>query len=146
MAQETGELKARIKAEGESLKDNLEEIEHRVKDALDWKVWYKNNTAIALGGVAAGGLLLSLLVPKSRSRSLESRFRNVIMHDDIDGPEVAPNGAAHTPVRSSSSRFHEVVDNTMAAVFSVAADKFQDFMSKALPGFKEHYSEAQRNR
>ena len=64
---EHGRLKAHIEAEGESLKDNFEEIQDRVKDALNWRVWYRNNTALALGGVAAGGLLLSFLIPKSSS-------------------------------------------------------------------------------
>jgi len=146
MAQETGELRAHIKAEGESLKDNLEEIQDRVKDALDWRVWYKNNTAMALGGVAAGGLLLSLLLPKSSS-SFQPRYGVL---DDYDENEIEPNGKASLspslPRSGSSSKLHQVVDNTMAAVFSIAADKFQDFMSQALPGFREHYSEAQRTR
>jgi hypothetical protein len=34
----------------------------------------------------------------------------------------------------------------MAAVLGLAADKFQDFMSQALPGFREHYANAQRRR
>jgi hypothetical protein len=44
------------------------------------------------------------------------------------------------------SRFRQVADNTMSAIFGVAADKFQDFMTKALPGFREHYTDAQRRR
>jgi hypothetical protein len=144
MAQETGELKAHIKAEGESLKDNLEEIQTRVKDALDWKVWYRNNTAVALGGLAAGGLLISLLLPKSTA-SVQPHYGVL---DDFEDGAAEPNGRTYmSPPRSnSSSRVHQVVDNTVAAVLSVAADKFQDFMSQALPGFREHYNEAQRNR
>ena len=44
------------------------------------------------------------------------------------------------------SRLHQLADNTMSAVLGVATDKFQDFMSKALPGFAEHYANAQRKR
>ena len=136
MAQEHGKLKAHIEAEEDSLKDNFEEIENRVKDALDWRVWYKNNTALALGGAAAGGLLLSLLLP--RTSSVESRF--------IDMDEQSAYGEP-PPVRSDSpSRFHRVLDNTAAAVLGVATDKLQDFMSRAIPGFREHYSDAQRRR
>lgn len=49
MPQEPAEIRARIKAEGEQLKENFEEIQNRVKEALDWKIWYRNNTALALG-------------------------------------------------------------------------------------------------
>ena len=134
MAQEQGKLKAHIDAEGEGLRDNFEEIENRVKDALDWRVWYKNNTALALGGAAAGGILLSLLLP--RSSSVESRF--------VDMDEQSIYGEP-PPARSDSpSRFHQVLDNTAAAVLGVATDKLQDFMSRAIPGFREHYSNAHR--
>ena len=143
MSQEPAEIKAHIKAEGENLKENFEEIESRMKDALDWRVWYSKNTALALGSVAAGGLLLSLLVPKTRS--VESDF--VEFDDEMDGPEVEMDGRAQlrsTP--KSASRFRQVADNTMAAVLGVAADKFQDFMARALPGFREHYTDAQQRR
>ena len=141
MAQQPSEIKAHIQAEGESLRENLEEIQSRVKNALDWKVWYRSNTAIALGGAAAGGLLLSLMIKKSGA---PSGFRDV----DYDGNlRSEPNGATEVRPRSaSSSRMHQVLDNTMAAIFGVAHDTFQDFMSKALPGFKDHYSHAETRR
>ena len=134
--EQEGRLKARIEAEQESLKDNFEEIENKVKDALDWRIWYKNNTAIALGGAAAGGLLLSLLLP--RGSSVESEFL------EID-EEPAPNGRER--IRSDSpSRFGKVLDNTVSAVLGVATEKLQNYMSQALPGFSKHYSDAQRGR
>lgn len=140
MVQETGEMKAHIQAEGESLKEDLEEIQTRVKDALDWRVWYRNNTALAVGSVAAGGLLVSLLLP--RTRPIESKFTSM---DEVEGiePDSHENGKAKF---NTGSRFHEAVDNTMSAVLGVATDRFQDLMSRALPGFREHYSEAQRKR
>jgi len=141
MAQQPSEIKAHIQAEGESLRENLEEIQNRVKNALDWKVWYRSNTAIALGGAAAGGLLLSLMIKKSGP---PSGFRDL----DYDlNFRSEPNGATEMQPRSaSSSRFHQVLDNTMSAIFGVAHDTFQDFMSKALPGFKEHYSHSETRR
>jgi hypothetical protein len=142
MAQEPGEIKAHIKAEGESLKEDFEEIEDRVKRALDWKIWYRRNTAIALGGAAASGLLISLLIP--RSGETESRYYD--MDEEID-MRAKPNGHTTMPSRSQAgSRFHQVLDNTMSAIFGVANDTFQDFMSKAIPGFREHYSQAAQSR
>jgi hypothetical protein len=137
MAHEEERLKAHIEAAEESLKDNFEEIQDRVKSALDWRVWYKNNTAIALGSVAAGGLLISLMVP--RKRSVESKFSSM----DEAYPQSEPNGRPRTNSKSRG-RFNQVLDTTMAAVVGVASDQFRDFMSRALPGFKEHYDEAAR--
>jgi hypothetical protein len=137
---EHGRLKAHIEAEEESLKDNFEEIQDRVKDALNWRVWYRNNTALALGGIAAGGLLLSLLIPKSSS--IESKFVNA---GEIDDAETGPS--RRESLRSEiPSRMRQVLDNTANAVLGVATDKLRDFMSSAIPGFREHYSSAQRKR
>lgn len=137
---EHGRLKAHIEAEGESLKDNFEEIQDRVKDALNWRVWYRNNTALALGGVAAGGLLLSFLIPKSSS--VESKFVDMGETDDVEaGPSRREYMRSEVP-----SRLRQVLDNTANAVVGVATDKLRDFMSNAIPGFREHYSSAQRKR
>jgi len=137
---EHGRLKAHIEAEEESLKDNFEEIQDRVKDALNWRIWYRNNTALALGGIAAGGLLLSLLIPKSSS--IESKF---VETSEIDDSETGPSRREY--MRSEiPSRMRQVLDNTANAVLGVATDKLRDFMSNAIPGFREHYSSAQRKR
>ena len=137
---EHGRLKAHIEAEEESLKDNFEEIQDRVKDALNWRVWYRNNTALALGGIAAGGLVLSLLIPKSTS--IESKFVNAGESDDAEtGPSRREYMRSEIP-----SRMRQVLDNTANAVLGVATDKLRDFMSNAIPGFREHYSSAQRKR
>ena len=137
---EHGRLKAHIEAEEESLKDNFEEIQDRVKDALNWRIWYRNNTALALGGIAAGGLVLSLLIPKSSS--IESKFVNAGESDDAEtGPSRRESLRSEIP-----SRMRQVLDNTANAVLGVATDKLRDFMSSAIPGFREHYSSAQRKR
>ena len=143
--QEPAEIKAHIKAQGESLKENFEEIQNRVKDALDWKIWYRNNTALALGGAVAGGFLLSVLLRRG-GPSTESEF---IDSDDMEMDEEGSLGRAARgmqPESRSASRLRQVADNTMSAVLGLAADKFQDFMSTAVPGFREHYANAQRKR
>jgi hypothetical protein len=150
MAQEPAEIRAHIKAEGDSLKENFEEIQNRVKEALDWKIWYRNNTALALGGAAAGGLFLSLLIGRrnsSESQYSESRFVDMDEMDVDEEGSLAPSSSRRTQSEPKSvSRLHQLADNTMSAVLGLAADKFQDFMSKTLPGFREHYANAQRRR
>jgi len=143
MAQQPSEIKAHIKAEGDSLRENLEEIQSRVKTALDWKVWYRNNTAVAIGGVVAGGLLLSLLIPKGKSEDYDF----IDMDEEVDRGGAEPSGyAAVRPPSRAKAELHHVLDNTLSAIVGVANDTFQEFMSKALPGFREHYSQAQSKR
>jgi hypothetical protein len=37
-------------------------------------------------------------------------------------------------------------DTTLAAATSLAAEKLQDVLSQALPGFRQHYNDAKRRR
>jgi hypothetical protein len=149
MPQEPAEIRAQIKAEGEHLKENFEEIQNRLKEALDWKIWYRNNTALALGGAAAGGLLLSMLLRKGKPSEPEfSEYFAAMDETDADNiGSMASSGTRRMQSEPKSvSRLHQLADNTMSAVLGLAADKFQDFMSSALPGFREHYANAQRRR
>jgi hypothetical protein len=136
MPQEPTQLRAHIREEGENLKSNIEEIETRVRNALDWRIWYRKNTALALGGVAAGGFALALLIPKRESS--ESRSYSGFTEGAYRGPE----SAAH----AGPTRVRQVVDTALAAAFSLAADKVQEVLSQAVPGFRQHYNEAKRRR
>jgi hypothetical protein len=146
MAQEPAEIKARIKAEGDGLKENFEEIQNRVKEALDWKIWYRNNTALALGGAAAGGLVLSLLLHRGSSARREFIDMDFDEMDVDEEGSLAPGSRRPQSEPKSASRLHQLADNTMSAVLGLAADKFQDFMGEALPGFREHYAKAQQRK
>jgi hypothetical protein len=141
MSQEPIHIKAHIREQGESLKSNLEEIQNRFRDALDWKVWYRKNTALALGGFALGGVALALLLPKtSGQRGFPDTF-------DADGSRAYMARPYRGVTESHSpSRVRQAFDTTLSAVLGVAADKLQEVMSQALPGFREHYAEARRRR
>ena len=142
MSQEPAEIKAHIKAEGESLRENIEEIENRVKEAFDLRRWYRNNTALALGGAAASGLLVALIL--SRGSSKTARY---VDYDETDELLSEPDGRTRSEMEpKSASRLHQFVDNTMSAFLGVAGDKFHELMSNALPGFREHFTDAQRKR
>jgi hypothetical protein len=140
MVEDQQKLQARIEAEGNNLKQNLEEFEDRVKNILDWKVWYRHNTALAIGGAAAGGILLAFLLPKSDSHedaALESGEFDQMSAVDIGPTRIRP---------ARESRLHNVLDNSMAAILGVVGDQVQHFMSRAIPGFREHYTAAERRR
>jgi hypothetical protein len=53
------EIEAHIRSTRRRLEINLQELEHRVKDAADWRVHFSRHTAIFLGAAFVGGLILS---------------------------------------------------------------------------------------
>jgi hypothetical protein len=149
MAQEPGEIKEHIEAEREKLGEDLNEIEHRMKDAVDWRVWYENHTALLLGAAVAGGVLLSTIV----GPSLAGHESDGAADTDWDGEwrgesSIRPVSPPVSEAKRSNqfSRIGNVLDNTVAALVGVAASKLQDFVSDSIPGFREQYSEAERRR
>jgi len=150
MAQEPSKIKEYIETEREKLGDDLQEIEHRMKDAVDCRVWYEKNTALMLGAAVAGGFLLSTIVGGS---SVEQPHQGSV-GPAAGGPEWkgewrGESSSIHQDSRPKSnqlSRIGGVLDNTVAALVGVAAHKLQDYVSQSIPGFKEQYAEAERRR
>ena len=127
MAQEPVKIKEHIEAEREQLGRDFEEIEHRMKTAADWRYWYERNTVAMLGAAAAGGFLLAnYLGRNSTPRSLSNR-----------------SSVWKTP---QMRRIGETLDNTLSALIGVGTAKLRDAVSEVVPGFQEHFNEAQHSR
>ena len=56
-----------IEDKREQLGQNLAELEHKVREATNWRTYYSRNPWIALGAALAGGFLVStMIVPRAR--------------------------------------------------------------------------------
>ena len=62
------QLAARIAATRDELSDNLDELGHRMKDAVNWRTQYQKHTALFLGAAVVGGVLLSHFVSSRSTR------------------------------------------------------------------------------
>lgn len=58
MAEGSNEIEAHIRSTRDRLESNLQELEHRVKDAADWRVQFSRHPAIFLGAAFLGGVIL----------------------------------------------------------------------------------------
>jgi hypothetical protein len=135
MGQTTEQIETHIENKREDLKSNLQELEGRVKSAIDWRHYFKQNAAMMLAAAFGGGLLLSAM----------TRTRRTGVH--------APSVSSSTPVDAAPSvrsrTKHEVLDKVDAiksALVGVAATKFKGMLGEAVPGFSEHLAEAERQR
>jgi hypothetical protein len=54
------EIKRHIEREREVLGANIEQLEHRVRSATDWRTWLNRKPLLLLGLAFGGGLYLSL--------------------------------------------------------------------------------------
>jgi len=149
MAQEPNEIREHIDAKRAKLGDDLDEIEHRMKDAVDWKVWYRKNTAAMLGAAVAGGFLLSMAVGRSSSESEPpAPGANGVFIDEFEERREPKRSRFRMGSRVSQhlNGLTDIVDNTVGAFLGIANSKLQELVSKSIPGFREQYSEAERRR
>ena len=55
-----------IQENRERLNDNLTALETRMREAVDWRVYYNRNPWIVIGAAFMGGLFLSSILTPSR--------------------------------------------------------------------------------
>ena len=67
MVQESDRIKQHIDEARAELGRNLEQLEHRVKDVVDWHAYFDRDPFKMLTAAFGGGLLLGLLATRPRS-------------------------------------------------------------------------------
>jgi len=115
MGQASDEIESQIQSTREDLRANLDELEGRVKSAVDWREQYRRNPALALGLALAGGFLLAGLTTRASGRT-------GTRHDS----------AAHGVPRRRHLR--HVWDNVQSTLIGVAASRATDLLSEFLLG------------
>jgi hypothetical protein len=69
MAQAPDQIMSHIEAQRAQLARNVDELQGRIRENMDWRVQYHRHPEWFLAGAALGGMLLSaILVPRRHSR------------------------------------------------------------------------------
>lgn len=66
MGDTTREIEAHIRNTRQHLSENIDELEQRVKSAVDWRQHYKAHPGAFVGAALGAGFLLSLIRRKRR--------------------------------------------------------------------------------
>jgi hypothetical protein len=140
MADETDELQRRIQFKREELGQNFEELEHKVKRAMDWHSYVEQYPMTAVALSFSGGVLLSMLVNGHRKSPSARRYDW--------RQEPSRTNFAEKPRRTSEARekLGETLDVFKGALIGIATAKLRDMMSDVVPGFQEHYEKAKRKK
>src|SRR5262245_5019706 len=139
MAQEPNEIREHIDAKRAKLGDDLDEIEHRMKDAVDWRTWYRKNTAAMLGAAVAGGFLLSMAIGRSSSEGAPTdQGSDGVFADEFEERREPKRERSRFRVGPRvGQHLHgltDILDNTVGAFLGIANVKLQDLVARSIPG------------
>jgi hypothetical protein len=127
VAERPDQIEQRIASTRHELGNNLHELEHKVKQAADWRTYYERNPMTMVGVAFGGGVLLASLMGGRRGRN--------------DAPYVTqvPRSAGYLTGAKQRDPASDLWQNVKAALIGLSGAKLRGFLDEALPGFSEHY-------
>jgi len=125
---------------------NLDELQDKVRDTTDWRKQFERHPYVLMSAAMGGGILLSSIVGSGLPRSR-----------GYYAPSSPDTGAAASPAADDRPMFQRkryepsyqrqqaygTLESIKTALFGLAASRAQDFLNEMLPGFREHFQEAQ---
>lgn len=123
MDRATERIAQQIDREREVLRSNLEQLEDRVRSAVDWRRHFRSNPTLWVGCAFGGALLLALATAPVAGR-----------------PRSAPGGDSDLPASGAAHRRREISRawrTIESALIGVAAARLKDTLAQMLPGFRE---------
>ena len=115
MGQTGDEIEGHIRSTREELRSNLQELEGRVKSAVDWRERFRRNPALGVGLAAGGGFLLAAL-------TLRSSRRAVVQERDA------------APVYTHRGHTRNVMNNVQSTLIGIAVARAAELATALLLG------------
>lgn len=140
MDEQPEQIEDHIRTTRRELGSNLQELEHRVKDATNWRVQFDRHPGVMLGIAFAGGILLSA--------GLGGRGRRTA----TVGSAAAAGGSAGGGARISRATGEAsdvaagIWDGVKGALIGAASTQIRSVLGELVPGFREHVQSAERIR
>lgn len=139
MGETSDQIERHIQETRNDLSNNFNELEEKVRTAVDWRAQFEERPGMMLGLAFGGGVLLSALLP-----SLRSRRRSSEPQWDASANHEVPNFSSNSGTQSEDkiNRALETWGALKGALVGVAASKLSDFVEDMLPGFKQEFTNA----
>lgn len=134
MDRPTDRIEQHLDSERQALRSNLEELENRVRSAVDWRGQFRGHTATFLGLACAGGVLIGLMTARRMQAPPVAEYPLT----PGDKPGTAYNGHR----RQQLSLAWRGIES---ALIGLAAAKLKDTLADLLPGFREQVARRERD-
>jgi hypothetical protein len=123
------------------LAENIHELQHKVRNAVDWRVQVNERPWTMVGLAFGTGLLTSVLISKARrGRGRSYRWQRPERWTKGESA-MARSGYRN---REREEKTSETWENIKSAVGTMALTAAKDFVRQILPAFRERYRENQR--
>lgn len=127
MGEGPSQIEDHIRATRRQLEGNLQELEHKVKDAANWRVQFGRHPGPFLSVACAGGMLLGSMGHKGRTARNDAERSG-----DRERSTCIQARARHGPV--TSELWKGIKEGLMAA----AASQIVVLLEEFLPSFRGH--------
>jgi hypothetical protein len=140
VGEDTHRIEEEIRAERRELGKNLKTLEYQAKDFADWRRHYRRHAGAVLAVAFTTGALIGL---KSRSAGARPMAR-----PRPDASRPAQAGFSPLALIRDNPRARQAVgskwDGILEALINVASATAVDWISHAIPGFREEYVATRR--
>lgn len=136
MGETTVEIERHIREQRRELGQNINELQQKVKDTVNWRTQFEQRPMTMLGIAVGGGLLLSAIVGSGSRTKYVSRLTDRATWDSDPSAAVSPIAAPNSVNGKAKEHWNAV----KLALIGVAASKLADFIESVVPGFNDEYS------
>lgn len=139
MGETPDQIERHIYEKRSELGENIHELQHKVKNAVDWRAQFDERPWTMIGLAFGGGLLLSVLAGGSRNSYGASRLRD---RGKPESQRSTYSDNATTGQRDSAA--NATWENIRGAALAVLGMRLGGLLEGVLPGFQEQYRKRQR--
>lgn len=137
MGETSDQIERHIQETRNDLGDNFNELEIKVKTAVDWRAQFEERPGTMLALAFGGGIILSALLPSGR------RSRSTYDEEWKPAPnrDLTPSMRSATP-EGKRNETRQAVEALGGALVGVAVNGVSRFIDSLLPGFEREFSSA----
>ena len=138
MGETSDQIERHIQETRNDLGDNFNELEIKVKTAVDWRAQFEERPGTMLALAFGGGIILSALLPSGRgSRSTYDQGWQPAPNRDL-----TPSLQSAAPPGGKPNELRQTVEALTGALAGVAVNRMSRFIVSLLPGFERDFSNA----
>ena len=160
MGQTADQIRDEIDNQRQELGDNLQQLEQKVKETVDWRAQFEQKPMLGIGIAFGAGLLLSALAPSGGDKGSESQqsysagtaytpytsYGSATHADAQSQPSHTVSSPSSKPRSPEMNEITETLDNIKGALLGLGATRLRSFLAEAVPGFHQEYEQARKER